>query len=266
MRKLLMAGLLTLGVASGARAQVPDCNTVSADPTKLVYVAGSSALRPLLKVLGPKLAAQAAPNNYTIVYYGTGSCNGVNAIAGNPAYTAASGSTLNYYPATYTNTTQPEPTCTTSAAQGFDLGISDVFVSTCTNAAVPAGVGDALGPVQAMAFVVPTASSQQAINAEEAYIALGFPNGTATSGGTTLTATPWTDVNFIFTRANSSGTKNILASVIGVPVAKWPAQNQLSGSGAVFTAVATSNSPEKTIGILGVADITDPSKVRPPVS
>jgi ABC-type phosphate transport system substrate-binding protein len=245
MRRLLAvaSGLFWL-TSSAVRAAPPDCSTVA---TKIVYVAGSSALRPLLKNLGPLVAAQST-NNYTIVYQGSGSCDGVNGIA-NGSYTIAAGSTVNYYPSTYTDPTQPELTCTVSAATALDMGISDVFVPTCTGAATPSGVGDFLGPAQAMAFVVPAGSSQTAITAEEAYVLWGF--GGNTGGSAPLTSTPWTDVNFQFSRSNTSGTKRILASVINVPYGKWKGTPQAS-SGAVFNAVSTSSSAEATIGILGM--------------
>jgi hypothetical protein len=251
MKKMLAvaSGLFWL-TSSAVRAAPPDCSTVAADATKIVYVAGSSALRPLLKNLGPLVAAQST-NNYTIVYQGSGSCNGVNGIVpGSSPYTISAGSIVNYYPSTYTDPTQPELTCTIGAATALDMGISDVFVPTCTGAAPPNSVGDFLGPAQAMAFVVPTASSQTAITAEEAYVLWGF-GGTATSGSTTLTSTPWVDQNFQFTRPDSSGTKRILASVINVPIGKWKGTVK-NGSGDVFNAVSTSTSAEATIGILGM--------------
>jgi hypothetical protein len=256
-----LAGAITLLLLAATEARAIDCKDVSTDPTKVLYVVGSSAVRPLLKSLAPKIAAQAAPNNYTLVYGGSGSCNGVNGIAGG-TYTIPAGTSLNYYPSTYTDPTQPELTCTTSATSTpVDLGVSDVYVPSCTGAATPSTVGDYLGPTQAMAFVVPAASSQTSITAEEAYVALGFPNGSVTSGGATFTASPWTDSTTLFTRGNTSGTKIILAATIGVPVAKWQGAAQ-ANAGAVFTAVANAASPEKTLGILGTADISDPTKVK----
>src|ERR1700694_5312666 len=132
MRKLLAvaSGLFWL-TSSAVRAAPPDCSTVATDATKIVYVAGSTALRPLLKTLGPLVAAQST-NNYTIVYQGSGSCNGVNGIV-DGSYKIAAGSAVNYYPSNY-DPSQPELTCTVSAATALDMGISDVFVPTCTGA------------------------------------------------------------------------------------------------------------------------------------
>jgi ABC-type phosphate transport system substrate-binding protein len=255
MRRLLAvaSGLFWL-TSSAVRAAPPDCSTVAADATKIVYVAGSTALRPLLKNLGPLVAAQST-NNYTIVYQGSGSCNGVNGIV-DGSYKIAAGATINYYPSTYTDPTQPEPTCTISAATALDMGISDVFVPTCTGAATPSGVGDFLGPAQAMAFVVPAGSTQTAITAEEAYVLWGF-GGTAS---TSMTSTPWIDQTVQFKRPDSSGTKRILAAAIGVPFNKWKGTEK-AGSGDVFNAVSTSTSAEATIGILGM-DYVDASTNR----
>ena len=247
--KKLLTTLTAIAALAGAEARAADCTTVATDPSTIVYVAGSSALRPLLKTLGPQLAAQAAPNNYTIVYLGSGSCDGVNGIV-DGSFKIAAGKSPTYYPSTYTDPTQPEPTCSISTATALDLGISDVFVPTCTGAATPANVGDFLGPAQAMAFVVPSASTQTAITAEEAYVLWGF-GGTATSGSTTLTSSPWIDQTVQFKRPDSSGTKRILAGVIGVPFSKWKGTEK-AGSGDVFNAVSTSTSPEATIGILGM--------------
>lgn len=259
-RSRLLIALAALLAPALARAEMPDCDTgLSAPP---IYISGSTALEPLIKALGPKLAADAT-NPHALVYLGDGSCNGVHKIVpfGTPATTTkiAAATPLKYVDAGFDPAKDP-PQCTVSADKEADLGISDVFATVCTGSALPAGVADILGPAQAMLFVTHINSSQTAISAEEAYLALGL----GADGG----VAPWTDPTYFFIRPDSSGTKNMLAAAIGVPVSKWlgvykdPTTGKDFGSGDVFKAiVAQAANAEKTLGILG-ADYYDSGTAR----
>jgi hypothetical protein len=91
---------------------------------------------------------------------------------------------------------------------------------------------------------VPNPSSTQlGITAEEGYFVFGF--------GAAGNASPWIDENFFFIRPTTKSTLLTLAAAIGLPGAKWKGQ-QLAASTDVVSAVSTSVSPEKTIGILGL--------------
>ncbi|WP_223641700.1 hypothetical protein [Corallococcus sp. EGB] len=247
-----LTGLLALAALTGAApALADDCATLAANQGKqLLLVTGSTALKPLLNVMGPKLAA--APNNILVAYLGNGSCSGVNGVVAPDQNRVAAGSALSYFPESFNEgAAGTAPTCTLSAATATQLAISDVFLETCTRAARPSTLGDFTGPAQVMTFVVPPTSTQTAITADEAYFAFGF------GGAQGKQAAPWTDPNFFFIRPDSSGTLRILASVIGVPNEKWFGQRKNSagkdaGSGDVLASVSSSANGEGTIGILGM--------------
>lgn len=246
-----MTGLLALAALVGAAPALADTceNVASSSGKQLLLVSGSTALKPLLNVMGPKLAAN---NNILIAYLGNGSCSGVNNVVAPDQNLLAANTVMSYFPAEFTGgAAGTPPTCTLAAAAATQVAISDVFVETCTRAARPATIGDFTGPAQVMTFVVPPASTQTAITADEAYFAFGF------GGAQGKQAAPWTDPNFFYIRPDSSGTLRILASVIGVPNEKWFGQRKNSsgkdaGSGDVLNAVAASTNAEGTIGILGM--------------
>jgi hypothetical protein len=93
-----------------------------------------------------------------------------------------------------------------------------------------------------MLFVVPHGASPQDISSAQAKLVFGT--------GSTANLLPWNDENFYFIRPATKGVQVSLGSLIGAPAAQWHGQ-QIPASNDVATKVATSTSPEKTIGILG---------------
>ena len=88
MKRLLQisfGALLFIAIDANAQTNTPttSCLDSSAGRTSnsVVYVAGSSALRPFLTSLAPLLAG----DGYTIVYQSQGSCTGVAAVYGTTA-------------------------------------------------------------------------------------------------------------------------------------------------------------------------------------
>ena len=69
---------------------------------------------------------------------------------------------------------------------------------------------DSAGPIQAMAFVVPGASSQTVISSEEAREIFGMGG----NGGATH---PWTTPSHYFVSNAGTGTQQLIAHAIGVP-------------------------------------------------
>jgi hypothetical protein len=259
---VLLAFVAILAPALAHAQAMPDCDTgLSAPP---IYISGSTALEPLIKALGKQLASSTdAATKYSLVYLGDGSCEGVRKFVpfGSPASTTvlSKANPLKYIDASFDPTKDP-PSCTLSADKAADLGISDVFATVCSGAAVPSGVADILGPAQAMLFVTHPNSTQTAISAEQAYLAFGL-------GGAGM-ATPWMDPMYFFIRPDSSGTKNLLAAAIGVPIAKWLGISKDAttgkgfGSKDVLTNVAAQGAnADKTLGILG-ADVYDGGTAR----
>jgi ABC-type phosphate transport system substrate-binding protein len=242
-RRLKISARAAQGALVGAlclaapAAHAADCSTLS----KPVYVSGSSAVKPFLAVVAGALAAQTPP--ITVVYSGPGSCVGVgyftNATVGTMSGTGTIWDT--------TGTEVPNG-CTLDTVTGntVDIGVSDVYASTC-GSTVAAGVTDFKGPVQDMTFVVPALSTQRVISYEAAYLTFGLGAAGAVS--------PWIDPTKYEVRAATSGTLMMLATAISVPGAKWLG-NKTSGSGAVVTAIgttdnATASVAETAIGILG---------------
>ncbi|AKU92095.1 substrate-binding domain-containing protein [Vulgatibacter incomptus] len=230
---LLVAGLALL---VGARAQAVECASLP-NP---VYLAGSSAVKPVLKKVSQTLSSRNP--SITLVYQSLGSCAGVDAIVSGTKVTAT---------AKYWDAAGAEVACDLPAeGANIDIGISDVYAQTC-NYVLDTKQRDFLGPVQVMTFVAPVASSESSISAAAAYVALGF-------GGKNHVVAPWDNPEFFFIRPDSSGTKNMIAEAIGLPASKWQGNVQ-SGSGDVNTAVSNSVQPNKTIGILA-ADFADANR------
>lgn len=232
----LLALTATVALERPARAQ----QSCSALPNPIV-IAGSSAIRPLVQAMAAPLAGQSQP--ITLIYQSQGSCTGVNAIVGDvtPTGACSSGACITGT-ATYYTAAGAAQTCNLDAGgQHVDVGVSDVFVNTCPGVTRPSTVGDFVGPVQPMTFVVPTASTQRALTFEEAYFVFGF--------GASGEAQPWTNESLLIIRNESSGTQQIIANSIGVPAARMRGTNGTSSQG-VLNAVTASADPERTVGIL----------------
>jgi hypothetical protein len=145
-------------------------------------------------------------------------------------------------PLSVTPSCDPDP-----GGDAIGLGIGATFLSSCTNlpAMKPANLAVLDGPVQSYGFIVPGASSQIALTAQEGYFAYGFPQATGM-------APPWIDQALRFSRGPTASTALTCAAAIGLK------GSQLKGtvptgntSTEVLNFVATSGSPEATIGLMG---------------
>ena len=236
---VVVAGLLAHATFSNqAHAQTVPPTCASQGIVNPIYVEGSTAADSVIKALGPKLSALASPISIVYISGGTiGSCDGVDSIL-NATPTSAN--------ATYWTAAGTATTCTLSA-QVMDVGISDVFPTSCPTGAAAtapqlAALGDFPGPVQSMNFVVPAAAQANSISSEAAYLTVGF----GATGGTDWNV----PADYAFRNFNS-GTETMIAAAIGVPTAKWPAAADKGGSGAVVTFIGSPTTPaDTTIGIL----------------
>jgi ABC-type phosphate transport system substrate-binding protein len=210
-----------------------------------VYVTGSTAAKPLLLELSKYLATQTAP--ITIVYLGQGSCVGVDAILNGTPVQGSGSTALSTWDATGT-----EIKCDVTTPVVADIGISDVFASTCF--VLPGGlasnIADFLGPVQSMTFAVPIGSPELSISAEAAYYVYGF--------GVASGVTPWTDETVIFKRDVNSGTQRMIAAAIGVPADKWKG-TATTGSGDLLQKLTLASARANAIGILA-ADVAQDNR------
>ena len=217
------------------------CSTL----TNPLYVMSGDTQVPILKALGKALRQDSA-NPITLAWFATGSCTIIDAVYNDTPLKQ----NLSYIPddPNWDPNTGTVPTCMPdTAGVPVQLGIPIVFPESCTTATPPATVKANKGPIQSFVFVVPKASTAQAISAEEAYLTFGF--------GAAGMVSPWLDPMFYFVRPATKGTQVSLGAMIGVPAAKWKGQ-PIDQSTAVASMVAASASPDKTIGILG-AEIYD---------
>jgi hypothetical protein len=235
---------------SRAHAQT---NPTCASLTNPIYIAGSSASRPLLREA--QRAMTLSSEGITIVYLSTASCDGPNAIINDMASMA----TANYF--TFTDPTMPSTvmtgTCTLGATGVHpDIGVADVAAATCGahlggSFDLASTQREVTGPIQSMNFVVPAASTETSISAEAAYVVMGF-------GGMTNLVNPWNVPAQIFNRVQTSGTQIMIGAQIGLLSPLWQG-NHLSGSGNVVTSLTGSTSPANAIGILA-SDVADANR------
>ncbi len=239
-------GALSWLTAATAAEAAPPCSSLP-NP---VYLQVGDTQEPLMKALGQKLRASAV-QPITLIYKTSGSCTNIEAmysdvkLTTNPSYVPSAAEDPAWDPS------MPAPQCEIDpGGVTLDVTNSNVFVSACTQAAPPAGVAEFIGPVQPYVFIVPKGSSQQAITAEQGYFVFGFGQ----AGG----AEPWTDEAFVFSRTTTKSTLLAIAAAIRVPPSKCKGK-PFDKSSEVMSAVATSTSPEKTIGLMG-AEIYDANR------
>lgn len=240
------------GADAGADAGPSDggATPACASLPNAVYLQIGDTQEPVIKALG-KALRDSAVNPMTVVYVTSGSCTNIDAFYGgtnltvNPKYIPADAERPGWTAA------DASPSCSMqSGGHPLDLANSALFVSSCNPAAPPAGVALFQGPVQAYTLVVPKASTQVAMTAEEAYFTFGFGNAGQVG--------PWHDEAFLFIRPSTKSTLLTWAALIGVPAARWKGVREESSS-QVLNAVAASTAPEKTVGLLG-AEIYDAAR------
>jgi len=190
---------------------LPSCVDPTNGRPQAVFMTGSSNFPPLLSKLAPLILAA----GYTPVYQVTNSCTGVASVLGlqNVIEDPAPGSGK---PAQYFQMDGTAVTCTLGPGGAtVDVGESDIFSSTCSGYGAPgAGVAEYLGPIQAMTFVVPGVSQQQAISAEAARAVFGM-------GGDRDAGAPWTNPTLYFVRNQSTGTQQMIGRAIDVPAGSF---------------------------------------------
>jgi ABC-type phosphate transport system substrate-binding protein len=239
-RHSILASLFaaTAVVAASRPAGAITCDTLPGP----LYISGSTAIGTLVGEIGKVLAEEPTPDT-TVIYLGAGSCNGIDAILNG---TPLAGS------AEYWDATGTQQACDLPAGQVADIGVSDVFPSTCTPLpdGLPSDIGEFRGPVQAMTFVAPHASTEEAISAQAAYCIFGLGDASGVS--------PWTDTSIIFQRDQTSGTQRMIAKAIGVDPAAWMGTATVSSSDMLAKVVGASPA-QGALGVL-VADVGETNR------
>ncbi len=199
--------------AAAADAQpMPACSDATAGRAAVLYMTGSSYFPPLLAKLAPLIISK---SGYTPVYEVSNSCTGVKSVLGpkstdhvmvDPVPGSGTPSAM-YFNADGTSV----PCALGPGGATVDVGESDIFSTTCTGFGAPGGtVGEYLGPVQSMVFVVPGNSKQMNISEAAAREVFGM-------GGNHGAAVPWTDPTLYFVRNANAGTQQMIAHAINVP-------------------------------------------------
>jgi hypothetical protein len=233
--KLAAAGAILVGAAPLAAAP---CQTLPSP----VYVSGSSLLLPLVAAMSTALSASPAP--ITVVFQGSSSCAAVS------AFTTAEQPSLTGTGRIWDGT-GVQSTCDLGTGFPSDVGVSDLFPATCGRTSLAVGVSEQLGPVDALAFVVPRASQASSISSGAAYMVYGF------GAQSSPLIQPWRNPSTLLHFASDSPTQLMLGLGIGVPAAKWlPSSNSLASTSTMVAAMVSSSSPDSTIGIL-TSDVAD---------
>jgi hypothetical protein len=149
-----------------------------------------------------------------------------------------------------------------------DIGVSDVYASSCNGVpglgdttALPAGVVDTLGPVQAFTLAVhDDPSFPVAISAEAAFNIFGI---TARGGDASFNVGPWSVVADIYGRPQDSGTWQTWARNLGLLPQK-PVTTPKTGAKDVLGALDTAQ-VGSAIGIIALNDIVATNGVAPKV-
>lgn len=256
---------------AGANPAMAYCSDPALRPN-VVYVTGSTNLPTFLSAVAPLLAA----NNpaYTIVWQATSSCTGVdsqfNPDVSKHAIKDALGKQTFYYdangvavPCWLGDPVNNPMTLGVPVPYGqatVDVGESDIFSASCATKLKympdPSvnGIGEYLGPIQAMTFLVPGASTQQAVSAQAAHLVYGL--GGVGDAGTS----PWTDPTYFFNRSESTGTNQILSRAISVTPSDWWGTQMASASAmAAQLQAVPAGATEKAIGTLS-ADVADQNR------
>jgi hypothetical protein len=234
-RSFLLRGPALLGALAAlsvlAAAPPAEAALCSALPNP-VYITGGG------KVAIADLARALSASGISLVYKLQGSCLAVDAILNGTHVGSATDVTASYWDASIEQKCDLAPT-----GQVADLGLSDVFPSTCQTlpGGLPSNVGDFFGPVEAYTFVVPKTSTQKVISKAAGYFVFGFGKDSGVD--------PWTDESALFIRDASSGTQQMLGVALGVPPDRWRGQIATS-SGDLVTKLTASPKPEATMGIL----------------
>jgi hypothetical protein len=199
-----VASTASADAAFAAAAALPNCLDPAAGRGQVVYVRGPASVGRLLAKLTPAMTGGFAP-----VFQAGDSCAGVaSVVASTPIVDPTTGSDASY--AVYFTNGTAVPCSVGPAGAPVDVGASDLFASTCGVDRLLGRVGDYLGPIESVVFVVPAKSEQVAISAEAARMVFGM-------GGNGGAAAPWTTPELYFIRDANDGSQQLSGLAIHVP-------------------------------------------------
>jgi hypothetical protein len=234
--RLLLA--IGLGLAPWLVAAPASAAPCDLDSTPSLYIAGPDSMINVLR----GVAAAMWDEDVHVFYKGYPSCLGIQNIVNNAPTTpdpAEIGTADAHLVSFWPGDPDDEQTCDLpfdAEAEGepeivADIVLSEVFPTTC--ASFPNGLGnvaDFQGPAIGFSFFVHPDSPARSISAEAAYLVFGF-------GAASNVVEPWNDPATILHRDALSGTENIFAKTIRLPVDKW-AGTSLNSTGLLLSQVA----------------------------
>ena len=215
-----------------------------------IYITGSTNLPPLIEAVQKSLYLADPP--YVAVFAPQTSCKGAASILDSDVSKHIIKNVTNNY-AFYYDTHGTQQFCLLDPdGNTVDIGESDVYPESCGYQII-GNTADYLGPIQAVTFVVPSASTQVAISAEAAHLVFG-------AGGDSGRAAPWSDPHYYFTRSSGTGTTQLAARGISLDPAKVWGIDRLSAANLAASLEAVDPSvAERAIGLLS-SDFADRSR------
>jgi hypothetical protein len=216
----------------------------------IIYVTGSTNFPPLAKAVQPLLSARDPA--YTLVFQPQTSCRGAGTMFDADRTRRIIKDIPNNWAFFYDANGVKQYCKLSPEGNTVDVGESDVFARTCGYEAVP-GVADYTGPIQAITFVVPAASTQRSISAQAAHFVFG-------AGGRNGTVAPWTDPRLFFVRSPGTGTIQLTSRAINVPPTAWWGIDRLSSDNLRDSMEGIDPaSAEQAIGVLS-SDFADQAR------
>lgn len=261
MRNVALSLAVAVGLTATSRASAqPACNSLPDEPAAgaipKLYIENGDTQEPLIRALGKLLVKSATP--LRIIYRNRPTCNiRVDMFTGNKMFAVTDGTTARTVRYVHVNQAEDPTECTVPAKDSTDvnnplqpitLGIGATYLTSCTDA-VPAnpslGIFD--GPIQAYGFVTNVKSTQNAITAEEGYLAYGFTEGAGE-------ANPWVVQALRFKRSNTASTSLTMAAAIRLKTSEMKTAPALvpETSNQLIAEVQKDTNPEATLGILGM--------------
>jgi hypothetical protein len=232
------AGAL-LSLTASAQAQTVSCDSLP-NP---IYGVGGSAATPLIKRVAQILAAQTDSTQTTVIYQDPGACFAMQSLVSGTKLTG----TAKYW----TPDATTDQTCTLPTA-GVDAqwGAMAQLATTCPGiAALPATVGDFLGPISGFSIIANAGSSQEVISAEALYSVYGL-------GPQTAAIAPWTNLATLGSRTTTSAAGLLLAKAVGLPLTRSLAGTDDKNQSGVITkltspaATADQTALDSTLGFI----------------
>jgi ABC-type phosphate transport system substrate-binding protein len=234
------------------------CKDLVAPDQQILYITGSSNFAPLLQELAQVIVKSI---NIVPVFRTTTSCTGVRSMNRTSATYAGDHNIKDPTAAndTYAQIFLGDGTPAVSCLLGstgvpVDLGESEIAQDTCGPPANPSdSVGESLGPILPIVFVVPKFSSQKMISVAAAQQVFGGGGGVP----------PWEKPLFLYIRGQGTATLRLVAKQIGLmPNQFWGTDQGTALNMASNLAVLTQpEDAEAALGMIG-SDFYDQDKFR----